>query len=136
MKTAKIRITFWSVILLLCMIEIAGCEKKTNDWGEDYYIEGNQKVSVSIAYDRDFTFLKEAMDIYIDNHKFSAVNSGDTNITTYNLTKGMHVLKVASSAAHYDTKKFEVKNTGDSFWFSIQNGMHEVKLSLLESGIK
>lgn len=115
----------WSALLML-----NGCGQETSGIDKDYYKEGKQEVVLGISYESNMFFAKEDMDIYIDNHKFYTVSNGDTNTNIYKLTKGTHVLKVASGVYHYAAEKFTVKNTGDCFAFSIKNHMSSVNLTM------
>lgn len=120
--------------MLMSILAFTGCGEKTSGLDEDYYVEGNQEVLVVIDYESNLLLAKEPMDIYIDNHKFYTVDNGDSNANIYMLTKGTHVLKVASGRYHYASEEFEVKNTGDYFSFTLKNDVSTVELSITESG--
>lgn len=134
MQRLKTKIVVLGVLMLMSILAFTGCGEKTSGLDEDYYVEGNQEVLVVIDYESNLLLAKDPMDIYIDNHKFYTVDNGDSNANIYMLTKGTHVLKVASNKYHYDAEEFEVKNTGDYFSFTIKNDASKVTLSITESG--
>ena len=123
-------------LIIVLLMSIAGCGKatKTDGLDKDYYQKGAQQVRLDVEYKANFLMATESMDIYIDNHKFYTVNCGDSCNNEYSLTKGDHVLKVASSTTHYASQQFTVENTGDIFYFSIKNHLNSVDLSLTDSG--
>lgn len=130
MKT--IRIVFIGIIILLMGL-FTGCQKAQDIIGQDTYKEGNNKVGIEVKYESNFILAKDNLDIYIDNHKFYAVENGTTNINKYLLTKGKHTLKVSAGTFHSNAVEFEVKNTGDMFTFSTKNHLNNVELWLTKS---